>query len=354
MITSPGYRTGLDSNLRRYLQHGIYALATLFLSADSSHAQSRLLATVGGEGDVHVVLDKPIATILLDARTVLVVEEKSAPFVKVVHISGGKRQTLGRAGAGPGEFRYVSAVAFDRETRTLALFDPAARRASFYRFTDSLTFIGSKAVPLHVTGACYLGRRLWGHGDMNIDGTIVHRLSDKGAMMSVDSSAGTTSIGHPLDDFPMFRRYVASGPLTCSSESKLLVAVSRLLGVTQFVDLASGTHRVENIPTFVPLVFRAEGRGISLIPPSSGFNDEAIAVRTMATSTSVFFGRTDDEHKGNGDYAFVQEASLSPSGRLRVAGRSNFLAADVVDNTVLCYAINPFPTLQVRTGSLCP
>lgn len=270
------------------------------VSAHARQAPATVPIRIGGEADGAVQLERPVAIRFVTPTRIIIVEQHSAPFIRLLTRGGKLLQTLGRMGDGPGEFRYVSAVAVDSAGR-VAIFDPALRRVTYFQVNDTLAFAESKTTPFQVTAACYLGAQLWAQGDATNDG-VIHRLGERGATLTVEQSAGTMKIGHPLDGMGLFRRLVATGPVACNAVTGEVLAATDGLGLVQVVTALTGASRIEHINGFQPLLYESVERGGLLTKQNQKFiNDQVVSLIAIAHSTRVIIRQVGQGNKGNGD-----------------------------------------------------
>ena len=316
--------------------------------------------TIGGENDLGASLSRPVAMRFVRNGAVVVVEEGAAPFITLVSASGVRKQAIGRSGAGPGEFRNVGAVAIDSIRNRLALFDPMLRRVSFYAIGDTLSFVESLPLPFHVSSACYLGSDLWVLGEAAND-HIMHRLDERGGTLVLAASGGSMQIGHPLDGAPVFRSQVVQGAILCDSKSKRVIGTHHFMGVVQLLDAVSLSSTIMRLGGFRSLDYHAIGignkSGVGVRRDKSGTNDEIFALALRSGQLVLQVGRADREHKGYGDFAGVREympaAGAAVSAPAEPTQRKT-VEMDAQGNRVLCYAVAPYPTLTIVTGSRCP
>lgn len=329
------------------------ALSSCFLrKAEAQSATGKATIMVGGEGDIGVTLDRPQAAFLVAGNGILIVEERSGPFLKLLDSRGKRRQLVGRVGSGPGEYRYVSAAAYDSASRRLAVFDPALRRVTFYSVGDSLTMTTSKELQLNVTAACYAGNELWVHGDHG-NGAVIHRLDQKGGELVVAFSAGSVAIQHPLDGHRRFQNNVVQGPIGCDSRGRRVSVASRMLGFVQTLDIASGRVDATRMKGFIPLEFIAADRGGLLLQRGkSGEADELVAIRFRGAEQSAIIGHLMGANQGFGDYTHVREQSVAK--QLTLSAQQKTVEVDAAQGRLLCYSVSPFPMIQVVAAKRCP
>jgi len=307
---------------------------------------------IGGGPDDAIQLERPVAIRFVTPTRLIIVEEHAAPFIRLLNRDGKLVQTLGRMGAGPSEFRYVSAVAIDSGGR-VAIFDPAQRRVTYFQLKDTLTFVESKTTPFHVTAACYLGAQLWAHGDASNDG-VIHRLNERGAILTVEQSVGRMKIGHPLDGMRLFRQPVVSGPVACNAATGEVLAATEGLGFVQIVTAVSGASRIEHISAFQPLLFEAAERGGLMTKQNpTGTNDQIVSFISAARSTRVIIGQVGKGGRGHGDYIRTWETELGKAS-VGPALRQTTAETDRRGEFALCYAEQDYPSVLVVRARRCP
>ncbi len=320
--------------------------------AHARQAPATVPLRIGGGADDAVQLERAVAIRFVTPTRIVIVEQHSAPFIRLLTRDGKLVQTLGRMGAGPAEFRYVSAVAIDSAGR-VAVFDPALRRVTYFQLKDTLAFAESKATPFQVTAACYLGTQLWAHGDATNDG-VMHRLSERGATLTVEQSAGTIKIGHPLDGMRLFRHPVVSGPIACNAVTGEVLAATEGLGLVQVVTALTGASRIEHIIGFEPLLYELAERGGLVTKKNQKFvNDQVVSLIATARSTRVIIGQVGQGSKGNGDYSWTWESELGKASAGPVL-RQTTAETDRRGAFALCYSERDYPSVVVVRATRCP
>ena len=330
----------------------VLCTSLVVVRAQAQQAPANAVTRIGGGADDVVQLERPAAIRFVTSTRIIIVEERSAPFIRLLTRDGKLVQTLGRMGAGPSEFRYVSAVAIDSAGR-MAIFDPALRRVTYFQLKDTLAFVESKTTPFQVTAACYLGAQLWAHGDATNDG-VVHRLSERGATLTVEQSAGTMKIGHPLDGMRLFRHPVVSGPVACNTATGEVLAATEGLGLIQITNAVTGASRIEQVGGFQPLLYEAAERGGLLTKQNEkSVNDQIVSVISAARSTRVIIGQVGKGGRGNGDYVRTWETEFGkPSPR--PALRQVTAETDRRGEFALCYSEQDYPSVLVVRAPRCP
>lgn len=308
---------------------------------------------IGGESDRGALLEHLKFTALLKGNRILVIEERSGPFLKMFDASGTLRQRAGRNGAGPGEFRYVAAAALDQSRERLAVFDPALRRASYYSIGDTLRFVGSSALPFEIGGACYLNGQLWVTGDAG-NNAIVHRLVDSAGVLTVAQSGGTMRLGHPLDGFARFRWQILNGPIACDSKTGRVIAGTAGLGVIQVVPVKGEPPSLVRLPEFVALEYSAVERGGLMIKrAASGRQDDLIALRLDDNVLRAIVGHQEPAQRAQGEYQSVREFRISAAG-VSPGAVARSVERDASAGAVLCTEDAPYPTVRLIRAGRCP
>lgn len=334
---------------------GLRTICALSLAAQQpavANAQ-KIVTVIGGEEDRGGALDRPKFTGFLTGNRVLVIEERSGPYLKLFDRNGRLQQRIGRNGAGPGGFRYISTAAIDDKRARLAVFDPALRRVSYFALEDTLRFVGSSSLPFDISAACYLDGQLWVLGDAG-NSAIVHRLQDSSGVLRLTQSGGTMRVGHPLDASPRFREQVVMGPIACDVKSGQVIAGTAGLGVVQLIPVRGGTASIQRIAGFQPLDYVAVDRGGLMIRRNeSGKRDDLLALRTSRSGVRAIVGHQDAEQKDRGDYAWVGEFSVAKTG-ISAGARVRSIERDAAEGLLICTADAPYPLIRVVRASSCP
>jgi hypothetical protein len=320
--------------------------------AFASGLQSQPVATrieFGGEDDLGLVLERPRALLLSPVGPIVV--EGVAPHLKLLDNRGMLRQTLGKAGGGPGEYRYVSTAVYDRVGRTLIVFDAAQRRAVRYALGDSLRFSGTSPAPFHVQSACFLGGQLWAVGVNGNDG-IVHQLAYESGSLVVRRSGGTFKVGNAMHSNPLFREQVVQAAIHCDEERSEILIASRILGVVQRLRVADMSVSTHAIPGFESVVITAEGRRLTIGRGPSGSSDEVIALRRDLSGYRAIVGKADARHGGNGDYRSIREVGIVDSKPSPPIPRAE-AEVDRLGQMALCYVGAPYPKGALVTRGNC-
>lgn len=302
----------------------------------------------GGEADRGVALEKPQDMML--TRSGVVVVESGAPYLRLLSSSGRLLHSGVKAGSGPGEVRHISAVSVSPARDALLVFDPALRRVSRFRVTDSIALMDAHSVPLEVDAACLLGGTLWASGVHDTQG-IVHRLSIRDGQYVVAQSLGTYKVGHPLQGNRLFWQHVVASRMLCNEAKNQIVVASRQLGVLQRINIATGAVSMVRVPGFEPLHFAMEGQSMVVQRGPQGVSDEILYVTEQPNGYRVIVGRTDKTHRGDGDYLSIREMVVPFNGA--ASGKVELLREAELDrdgNRVLCYSAVPYPQGAVVVG----
>lgn len=323
-----------------------FCVAVFSTAAQSQTPVGRVV--FGGEADLGVALEQP--TEMLLTRSGVVVVETGAPFLRLLSPSGRLLYSGVKSGSGPGEVRHISAVSVSPARDALLVFDPALRRVSRFRVTDSIALIDAHGVPLEVDAACVLGGNLWVAGVHGTQGSV-HRLSLRDDQYVVAQSLGTYKVGHPLQGNRLFWSHVVASRMLCNEAKNQIVVASRRLGVLQRINITTGTVSMVRVPGFEPLQFVMDGRSMVIQRGPQGVSDEIAFVAEQSDGYRVIVGRTDKTHRGDGDYLSIREIVVPFDGT--TSGKVRQLAEVELDrygNRALCYNAVPFPQGAVVGG----
>ena len=325
------------------------ALAGTALGQATSSTKPEVV--IGGEHGLGGELVGP-QTVLLYGQSLLVLE-REAPFLKLFTLANGRlRQSVGRLGSGPGEFRSPSALAVDTQGRQLIVFDPANGRATTFRLGDTLTLDGTRSVPLHVEDACFADRRLYVLGLH--EGHLVHELASGASELRKVRSIGRPAVNHPLADHPMFQDRVAQGVILCKESASQVIIGSLSVGSIHVLDLVRGQQATFMLQGFIPLRFEAVPNGLRQSLPAGGQFDEVVGLHWAAGGVRVVTGRGNLAHHGRDDYLQYSETLLSLTGDQRIVGRTRWREIGRYRDRTICYQATDYPTVAVFRTSRCP
>lgn len=175
----------------------------------------------------------------------------------------------GRAGAGPGEFRYAGSVAV--RNRSVYVLDRGSGRISTFTVAaDSFALQETIRLPFQVHDMCML------NGDLFVLGYnqrhLVHRL---------DSSTGKVdlSFGRPFrDDDPVMAALTSFGIMTCDEPTRsLYVTANSIPTVRRYAH--SGRQVWEaSVPKVSSTITRTAKGGIMYSPPSDANSEVTVSI----------------------------------------------------------------------------
>jgi hypothetical protein len=328
-------------------------VTALCLAVSSTVVQAQSTANrveFGGEADLGVALEQPRD--MRFTRSGVVVVENSAPFVRLLSRSGRLLHAGVKAGSGPGEVRHISVVTISSSRDALLIFDPALRRVSRFRITDSISLIDAHSIPLEVDAACLLGGTLWVSGIHDTQG-IVHRLSIRDGKYVVAQSLGTYKVGHPLQGNRLFGSHVVASRMLCNEAKNQIVVASKRLGILQRIDITTGAVSMVRVLGFEPLHFAMEGNSMLVQRGPQGVTDEILSDVEQSNGYLVIVGRTDKTHRGEGDFLSVREVlvpfNVTESSKVR---QLKEIALNPDGPQVLSYSAAPFPTGAIESRNV--
>ena len=315
-----------------------------------SQATGKLVGTIGGPSGRGAVLERPQQVLVLGDRIIVI--ERSEPFLKVFDLDGRLRQSTGRNGAGPGEFRLIYTTAFDSRRRLLLAFDTPLGRVTHLALSDTLRFVASQALSLQVESACFMGPRLFASARAS-DG-IIHELLGDGPELRVARGFGAASAQHPLTTNPLYQNYLVAGHLSCDASATALTLATSLTGFMHVIGAVNGAQRTVKIERFIPIDFSATGDVLSLATPKDGFYDEVIGITSRGDTRVLTVGRTDSVHTGAGDYASYREIAVDRANGQRTLPASAWRFIDSSSGRAVCYRTDPEPEIVIVNGLRCP
>lgn len=164
------------------------------VAAVPTMAQVREVLTVGAlDGNPAYVFGEIQDLAVDDAGNIYVLDGQERN-VRVFGPNGSHKQTVGRPGSGPGEYRAPKAVLVHHDS--LLVLDPANLRITTYTIGDSLLYAGDSRIPFPAYDFCMVADRLFVLG--HHEDRFVHELR-------LPDLEQTRSFGEPTADHPMVR-----------------------------------------------------------------------------------------------------------------------------------------------------
>ncbi len=267
-------------------------------------------------------------------------------------LDGRLRQTTGRNGAGPGEFRLIYTAAYDARRKRLLAFDTPLGRVTQLALSDTLSFVASQALSLQVESACFLGSRLF--ASAITPAGIIHELVGDGPELRVGRGMGAPSAPHPLASNRLYQNYLVAGHLFCDASTNSLTLATSLTGFVHVLAAEDGAQRTLALEQYNSISFSAVGNSLQLANPVNGFYDEVIGIRLLQDTRVLTVGRTDATHTGGGDYASYREVVIDRTNRQRVTPPGAWRLVEVVTDRAVCYRTEPEPEIVIVRGVRCP
>jgi hypothetical protein len=247
-------------------------------------SQPRPTVTIGGEDGRGAILGR-----VKDVQVVgnaLVVLEEDPPHIRVFGHDGRLRQTLGRTGAGPGEYRAPFTLAGDSARREVLVVDPANARLTRYLVADTLALVATTPVDVPMTRAvCRDSAGLLVLA--GIDSVPVRSLELRRDRLVEKDGIGRKASHYALASHPMLRSYIAQGPMLCATSQDRILVASPLVGEVLVLQPSRPAETILiSLPGFRPLSFAAVGAGLQLSMPASGYYERVMGLR-MSSGTPV-------------------------------------------------------------------
>ncbi|MBX9854450.1 MAG: 6-bladed beta-propeller [Gemmatimonadaceae bacterium] len=305
---------------------------------------------IGGEDDAVTQLGRVRAVVALSRS--FVVLERDAPFLKVFDYSGRLLQTLGRSGAGPGEYRGPTSLSFDERNQRLLVVDPSNARVTAYQVRDSLVaprFL--KVGDSGIRSVCALGTRLIGLA-RNAP-TILRELREEGGKLTVTGSFGEPRTNHPLGTHPMVRTRASDGPLLCDEQGNRVIVASAMLGEVHVFDASSRQLVTTPIPGFQRITMIVEDSALTMVPPVGGYH----VVHGLVPWEGSVRVVTERLRPMPGDapmsvgFAF---AGIGAGGPGALGARTQWRPLAKTSSGALCAQEDPAPAIALFTAGSCP
>ena len=169
-------------------------VSALLLVPTDAIAQAQPLVTIGGDGSAGELGE--ILDVVVASRRLLVLD-KHAPHVRVFDETGRLRQTTGRSGSGPGEFRVPVAISIDSAKHAVFVVDIANARVTEYTLEDTLRL--ANTIPTSVVNlrdVCVLRGRFFGISSSKTH--LLDELEMREGRLVQRRSLGKPQSSHPL------------------------------------------------------------------------------------------------------------------------------------------------------------
>ena len=328
---------------------GVGAVVAVIAIAATAGAQERPAVVIGGPDSKASELIDPRAFVFTGKH--IVVLEKSAPFLRLLSTNGSLIQTLGRGGAGPGEFGLGLSVAYDSAARQLLVFDGSNSRVTYFNLQDTLALHGTRRTSVIPNAGCVVDGIAW---IVSYGPKLLQELLISGGQTRIGRSYGEARSLHPLASHAMVKSRVAQGSIVCDSRAKTAYVLSRTLGEVQSVALTTGSQQSFKLAGFIPAALTPLENGLRLSPPPDGIYDEIVGGFVTPTGIEAVIGHVTREFRDPGEYAYFQRVAITPNGTQRLIGRSRWRPVGSAPDGVYCYTIDPAPTLARFASGRCP
>jgi hypothetical protein len=323
-----------------------HVLIPLHVAAVSSAAQLQPVVTVGG-GRSTVELGTILDVVALPSHFLIL--DKNAPHLRLVDQNGQLRQTVGRAGSGPGEYLVPSAVAFDSAANRVLVVDRANARVTEYHVGDTLRL--GRTLPTNVVNlldVCVSKGKLFGISGSKT--TLLEELEIQDGRLVSKRGLGKPRSSHPLANHPMVVGRSSWGPLYCDPSGFVWIA-SKVLGDVHRVNIGTGEHQTVAVRDFHPIRLQAEAGGALSFSAPDGWYEEISGVVTTSSGLRVVLTSLNRDGSVR-EYQFLDLASDLSSQGSRIA--SKWRQIDGSSRRAVCIVDDPVPMVTVFNGGRCP
>lgn len=322
-------------------------LSGLLLASKAAPAQTVI---IGGEESRGAELGNFVAVLALPEH--IVVLERDAPFLRVFDLDGSLRQSVGRLGSGPGEYRAPTGLSRDPATGGVMVIDPSNARVTVYGFADSLgapRFL--KLENVGIRRLCHVGESLFG---LDRNGReLLHELSIRDGHLVSLRRFGERVTRHPLGRHPLVMTRVSDGPLYCDGASGTAFIGSRMLGEVQEIDVRTGRQRTIPVPGFSgpSLSIVDEGTTLQQEVPAKGM-DLVDNILGGPDGVLVVMGNWRRQDGGppapvSFEVAPLREASAT------VQPPQTSMPVGYTEKGAVCTRMDPVPTILLMNGLRC-
>lgn len=284
----------------------------------------------------------------------LVVLEEDPPHIRVFGHDGRLRQTFGRAGAGPGEYRAPFTLTGDSGRQEVFVVDPANARVTRYVVADTLALEATTPVDVPMTRAvCRENAGLLALA--GIDSVPVRSLDLRGGRLVGKEGIGRKASRHALASHPMLRSYVAEGPMLCATSQDRILVASALVGEVLLLHPSRPAEtKLISLPGFRPLAFAAVGAGLQLSMPASGFYERVVGLRMRRGAAVATIARIESEAPRSEVITGYRLVEIRDTEAKVVDGMRASQEVGRIDGRVICLRRDPVATIAYWAQRDCP
>jgi hypothetical protein len=322
------------------------ALTALILAPLPALAQSPI-AIIGGESALAGQEIGQLGPMLVTDRHVLVFD-KADKLLRVYDLNGASVQSVGQSGAGPGEFRFVYAMARDSAGHVLLL-DPATGRVTTYIEGDTLRLLGTRPIELSGYGLCTTGDTLFVSGSQGSG--MVHQFELGARAGRALRSFGKSQLRGSLGQNQMIRERLGNSPIACVPGEPVVMPGSRDLGVIQIMRTDMQDERVVALPGFERMTITPGNGSLTFGVPESGHYDMLVTMRPARGGAIAIVHRVTGRTNDSIEY---RRYFITATGAVQLLGKSAWHQIGAGRGKVYCAGENPFPEVVVFQGVACP
>lgn len=286
-------------------------------------------------------------------RTGIVVLENAAPYLRYFALDGRLRQTLGRQGAGPGEYRSPTSLVVDSTQRLLWVVDPQNARLTRYQLGDTLAL--DQGFPVDVPmirAACIRNGRLFALPAL--DSALIRELTIERGRLVGGLRLGRKRSAHPLAAHPLLRMRMGDGPLVCTPSTQRLQVASSDLGEVLSVPLDPAKDvTLLPVPGAQLMAMTAEGRALRFSQPTAKYYERIEGLRDEPMGLTVDLARRELDGRAEITTGYRQ-VTLRADGSVASSVTSTWRPVGFAVGRAVCFRSDPVPTIGDVAGGRCP
>ncbi len=327
------------------------SLSLLMLAFVRLGAQGPVILTIIGGEDSRGAELGTIRNVLVLPKHIVVLE-RDAPFLRVFDFDGTQIQTIGRKGAGPGEFNGPSGIAWDSVGQRLLVVDASNARVTSYPVADSLgapTLLTLEEIG--VRKLCSVGGKLYGlnrHTEHLVQELTIH----DGRVAGV-RSFGIRRTAHPLGKHRFVSTRVNDGPFLCDEATGTMFIGSAMLGELQVIDIGTQAQQSLPIPEFSGIELSIEDGGSTLRQSVPEEGMEVLENIVDGPDGILVVLGAWRRQPGARPAPVGYETIPFTDGELGIRALHRAKPVGYTPRGIVCTAANPYPTITIVQGNRC-
>lgn len=304
-----------------------------------------VLARIGEEdGEDAAVFGNMVSAVIVDDSTIAVIDG-TVSEIRLFARNGRHRQTFGREGSGPGEFRSAIAVVRAPDG-ALVVADSRRRLQYFYAKGNAYEYRRSVTLSFGARSMCYLGSTLFINGGSIDDGKVVRAVDENGVVLRAFGEVYRS--GSAIIDYQ-----VAQGRIACDEPRQLIyyMAGGMLGDVRAFRPSGEELWRV-HVPDYKTNRVREISNGYTVEPSPTGVHTTGNVVALPDGGVLAQWMFLTREQRDAKELPTEVHSVLidAVSGRPSYLGTGLPLVKDARKGLALGFFAEPVPRLEVRGG----